>query len=104
VGKIIKAVWEFRLIGLHKNGTNMITERVNMEENKISIVKKLNREKFFSKRPAFLFKMGGIAFYEHPVYGDGYPIIADDGKLCGVTDYYDRPVELQGKIVLEVVA
>lgn len=55
------------------------------------ITRKLNKEKTMARNPEHLGTVAGIKFYEHPIYGDESPIIADTGTEFGVTDFWEVP-------------
>jgi len=50
-----------------------------------------SREKFLLKNPTLVGVVGNYRFYEHPFYGDEYPLLADDGKNVYVSCFYDLP-------------
>ena len=55
------------------------------------ITRTYNKEKVFKLKPALIGVVHGIRFYEHPLHGDHYPLIAVKGDQCGLTDYWDMP-------------
>lgn len=46
----------------------------------ISHTKKYNAEQVFKDSPTLVGVVGGVQFYEHPKFGDDYPLIAYDRK------------------------
>ena len=54
-------------------------------------VKLYNKEKMMSKNPTLIGCVAGIKFYEHPDYGDEYPLVAVKDDECGLTDFCELP-------------
>lgn len=50
-----------------------------------------SREKFLSRKPVLLGVVGSYRFYEHPVHGDDYPLMVDDGENIYISYDYDLP-------------
>ena len=42
-----------------------------------------------------LFNIGGVAFYEHPIFGDESGLIIKAGGKFYITDLYDRPDSIE---------
>ena len=55
------------------------------------IVKRYSKAKVMADNPTRIGIVGGVHFYEHPRLGDEVGLIAVDGELCGLTDFYDLP-------------
>jgi hypothetical protein len=71
---------------------------LKLKENKMTPEKwkKLQRH-----NPTFLKEVCGVSFYEHPLLGDEYPVIAvmPDGQI--MDDWWDIPTEDEMRDILE---
>lgn len=57
----------------------------------IEIVRNIKREALFNRNPELLAVVGGIRFYDCPVYGDERPLVAVTAEICGYSQYWDVP-------------
>lgn len=55
------------------------------------IIKPYNKEKVMAKKPTLIGCVSGIRFYEHPTFGDEYPLIASRGSEFGLTELWEVP-------------
>lgn len=58
----------------------------------LDIAKKYNKEKFMADKPELIRKISPyLELYEHPKFGDEYPLVAVIGNDCFLTYFYDVP-------------
>jgi len=57
----------------------------------IKITKRYNKQKVMATKPTLMGVVIGIKFYEHPVFGDEVPLIADTDKQFGLSEFWEIP-------------
>lgn len=54
-------------------------------------IKRYKKATVMKDNPVLIGVVAGIRFYEHPIFGDEYPLIAVIKEKCGLTNFWEIP-------------